>query len=78
VITQAEASRRHRADVDADDFAARLYRADLVTPVIRPCQPCRCPYLATAADLVALCRTRTLELGIWQRECLTLRHYQYS
>ena len=31
----------------------------------------------TAADLVALCRTRTLELGIWLREGLTLRHCQY-
>ena len=30
-----------------------------------------------AADLVALCRTRILELGVWLREGLTLRHFQY-
>lgn len=28
--------------------------------------------LSQPADLVALCRTRTLELGIWLREGLTL------
>ena len=32
----------------------------------------------TAADLVALCRMRTLELGTWLREGLMLGHCQYS
>jgi hypothetical protein len=31
----------------------------------------------TAADLVSLCRTRSLELGIWLRECFMFRHCQY-
>jgi hypothetical protein len=31
----------------------------------------------TAADLVALCRTRIFELGVWLREGLTLRHCKY-
>jgi hypothetical protein len=31
----------------------------------------------TAADLVALCRMKTFELGIWLREALALRHCQY-
>lgn len=31
----------------------------------------------TAADLVPLCRMETLELGIWLREALALRHCQY-
>jgi hypothetical protein len=45
--------------------------------------PCRLLVLVgaansvTAADLVALCRTRILKLGVWLREGLTLRHCQY-
>jgi hypothetical protein len=31
----------------------------------------------TAADLVALCRMKTFELGIWLREALAFRHCQY-
>lgn len=31
----------------------------------------------TAADLAALCRMKTFELGIWLREALALRHCQY-
>jgi hypothetical protein len=31
----------------------------------------------TVADLVALCRMKTFELGIWLREAFALRHCQY-
>ena len=33
--------------------------------------------LSRPLNLVALCRMKTFELGIWLREALALRHCQY-